>query len=291
MTFIYAWGPGSATETYCRQLNDWVKNDLGWDKNIVFTNNEGGAGVIGWTAIANAEPDGYTIGIFNSPGMLNAISNPDITWNLDSYTIVKNLMDDPGVIFVPAGSEFTTIEELITAAQDPNRTISVATTGTTTSEALAMTLLQRESGATFRIVPYNSEPEAIVAVRGGHVEVGCLNASDAGNELSNGDVVALVTGGQERAANLPDVPTMIESGYDIEWHAMRIVTGPAGMPEDITTMLTQAYTRAMKDEANIELANNLQMPIVPDETPEQTRENLQVQWDAYQALWDEEPWL
>ena len=287
---IHAFGPGDPTESYLRQMLAYIEKDLGFEYKFTVVNKEGGSGLIGWTAIATAEPDGYTLGYLPSPMLQNPVTMGDeCEYTKDSFDFIGNMVTDPGCIAVAADSPYQTLQEMVTDAQDPNVTISIGTTGLTTSEARAVTQIQKATGATFRVIPYNSPAEATASVRGGHIDAFCMNVSDAYTEISEGSVRLLAVGTEERASKFPDVPTYQECGYDVIQYSMRAFGGPKGIPEDILQMLRQSYARAQADPEVQAYADNLGMFVDP-KSPQQ----IQEAWDALdadmRALWETDPW-
>ena len=287
---IHAFGPGDPTESYLRQVLAFMEKDLDFDYKFNVINQEGGSGLIGWTAIATADPDGYTLGYLPSPLLQNPIVMGDeCQYTKDSFDFIGNMVTDPGVIAVGPNSQYTTLQEMVEAAKDPSIAVSIATTGLTTSEARAVTQIKNLTGADFQVVPFNSVGEISSAVRGGHVDALCMNVADINSELENGDLVALAVGTEERSAFLPDVPTYQECGYDVVQYSMRAFGGPKGIPEDILQMLRQSYARAQADPEVQAYADNLGMFVDP-KSPQQ----IQEAWDALdadmRALWETDPW-
>ena len=287
---IHAFGPGDPTESYLRQVLAFMEKDLDFDYKFNVINQEGGSGLIGWTAIATADPDGYTLGYLPSPLLQNPIVMGDeCQYTKDSFDFIGNMVTDPGVIAVGPNSQYTTLQEMVEAAKDPSIAVSIATTGLTTSEARAVTQIKNLTGADFQVVPFNSVGEISSAVRGGHVDALCMNVADINSELENGDLAALAVGTEERSAFLPDVPTYQECGYDVVQYSMRAFGGPKGIPEDILQMLRQSYARAQEDPEVQAFAENMNLPVDP-----RSPQEIQEAWDALdadmRALWETDPW-
>ncbi len=288
ITSIVAWAAGSATDLNMRMLGQYMEQELG--TTITVQNTAGGGGEIGWTALANASNDGYTIGMVNSPAFQLPIQRgEDCRFTVDSFIPIGNMVTDPGVVVVATDDSINSMADLVEEARNNPGQITVATTGLTTSEARACNTLAENEGVTFNIVPYDGAAEAINSIIGGHVRVGWLNIGDVMNHVNQGNVKALAVGSLERMAQYPDLPTFTEEGLEMNQFSMRTLAAPAGTDPEIVAILEEAMKNAMENPEFIEAAEaaNVLLDWQDSATMTQVWKDLDTQW---RAEWAERPW-
>ena len=288
ITYIYPFGAGSGNDVYFRLLAEKVREMEGWDKTFVVEYMEGASGDVGWTAIANAEPDGYTIG-FCPTAMLIAGVSLDRPYGTDGIDYISTMMKDPGVIGVAANSQYNSLEELIEAAKAAPGSVSVGVTSVTTSEGLALKQLQDAAGVEFNIIPFDGETAVLTAVSGGHCDAFCLNVSDGKTFVDEGSVKYLATGDEERSVFYPDLPTYQEVGYDVVQVNLRAIGAPEGTDPAIVQYLSDCFVAAANDPEVIAKAEEMQLPVVTMGTEEATAEFTAIE-QSYKDLWATEPW-
>ena len=288
ITYIYPFGAGSGNDVYFRLLAEKVRQMEGWDKTFVVEYMEGASGDVGWTAIANAEPDGYTIG-FCPTAMLIAGVAMDRPYGTEGIDYVATMMKDPGVIGVAANSKYNTLEELIEAAKAAPGSISVGVTSVTTSEGLALKQLQKAAGCEFNIIPFDGESAVLTAVSGGHCDSFCLNVSDGKTFVDEGSIKYLATGDEERSVFYPDLPTYQECGYDVVQVNLRAIGAPEGTDPAILQYLSDCFVAAANDPEVIAKAEEMQLPVMTLGTEEATAEFTAIE-QSYKDLWATEPW-
>ena len=288
ITYIYPFGAGSGNDVYFRLLAEKVRQMEGWDKTFVVEYMEGASGDVGWTAIANAEPDGYTIG-FCPTAMLIAGVAMDRPYGTEGIDYVSTMMKDPGVIGVAANSKYNTLEELIEAAKVAPGSISVGVTSVTTSEGLTLKQLQKAAGCEFNIIPFDGESAVLTAVSGGHCDSFCLNVSDGKTFVDEGSIKYLATGDEERSVFYPDLPTYQEAGYDVVQVNLRAIGAPEGTDPAILQYLSDCFVAAANDPEVIAKAEEMQLPVMTLGTEEATAEFTAIE-QSYKDLWATEPW-
>ena len=288
ITAIVPWDAGSATDLNMRLLAQYLEPEL--NTTITVQNTAGGGGEIGWTAIATAEPDGYTVGMVNTPAFQLPIERgEECRYTVDSFIPVGNLVTDPGVVVVAADDSITSMADLVAEARANPGSVTVATTGLTTSEARACNTLAANEEITLNIVPYDSTAEAINSVIGGHVRVGWLNIGDVMSQVNQGSVRALAVGSLERMELYPDLPTFSEEGLEMNQFSMRALAVPAGTDPEIVAILEEAMKNAMENPEFISAAEaaNVLLDWQDSATMTQIWHDLDTQW---RAEWAERPW-
>ncbi len=285
---IVGFAAGSATDLNARMLATYLEDELG--TSVTIANREGGGGEIGWTALANAKADGYTIGVINSPAFQLPIQNPDTCkFTIDSFIPVGNMVTDPGVILVGADSPINNIEDLVAAAKANPGGVTVSVTGMNTSEARAINTLAKTFDVQFQLIPYDGSTEGINALIGNHVQVSCQNVGDILPQLAQGNVKAIAVGSKERSDLLPDVPTYGEQGLDFNQFSMRTFCVPAGTDPEIVAVLEAGIAAVMENPDFVKQAEeaNVLLDYQDSASMIQIYKDLDAQW---RAEWEVTPW-
>ncbi|NJC21480.1 tripartite-type tricarboxylate transporter receptor subunit TctC [Arthrobacter pigmenti] len=242
---IVPWAAGGGTDLTTRQLAAQAEETCG--TRIIISNQTGAAGATGHQAIADADPDGYTIGTATvEVSILNHLGNADVTPE-DLQGIVK-FQSTPSVLAVSSDSPYETFEDLVNGIEDGDQ-VHVATNGRGGIWDLAARGLGEEAGVGFtEYVPFDGAAGMIPAVLGGQVEALTPSGAEMRSQIEAGELRGLVTMSEERFEVLPDIPTTEEEG--IEWKAANWfgVVAPAGTPEDRVEKLTECFTEAANTE-------------------------------------------
>lgn len=234
VTMIVSYKAGSGTDNTARVLAAYAEKYIG--KPVIIENLEGGSGSIGWTALSQAAPDGYTLGFINLPNFNATISEGLATYTVDSFAPICNHVTETSVVLVKADSQFNTLEDLVKFAKDnPGklRLPPMATGHPTTSVRRFWLLLPALNIPTFlTAVP----PTSCWALRQGEVDFSVAKVADFASFTSEVKVLAVYN--QERLEGYPDVPTMGELGYYDQWlGSSRCIVAPAGTPGECDQVL------------------------------------------------------
>src|SRR3954451_25423337 len=151
VTMIIAYAAGGGTDTAARTLARFMEKDLG--QPVVVVNRPGAGGEIGWSELARAKPDGYTIGFTNTPGIVTVPIERQARFRLEDFAPIANIVDDPGGIWVLADSPYRNLAELVEAAKRAPGTLGYGTTGIGSDDHLAMLALERQAGVQFLHIP------------------------------------------------------------------------------------------------------------------------------------------
>ncbi len=218
---------------------------------IVVVNKAGAGGQVGWTELARAKPDGYTIGFVVLPGMNTQVLDPDrkAIFTTDSFVPMVNQVLDPGMLWVRADSPYKTFADLMAAAKEKPGTIRAATTGILSDDHLAILMTEEAfPGANFRIVHLDGNAAQLKETLGGNVDVAFDNVGGAIKPVKAGQARALVVTDKVRSKFLPDVPTTVELGYPtIISSSTRGIVAPKGTPKEAIAKLTEVLSKAMAD--------------------------------------------
>lgn len=284
---IVAFAPGGSTDVMARALEPLLEKELGAD--IVIENRPGASGEIAYTALSKAKPDGYTFSYINTPGFLSMQVQRKLGYDPKAIKPIARIVDDPAAVVVPEGSPYKTLKDFVDAAKAAPGTISFGSSGVGTDDHLAIILLGAATGATFTHVPFNGAGETRTAILGSQVSGGGLNISEfAGNDTSGLRMIAHF--GSERSAQVPDVQTAKEQGFDVEMTSERGIAAPRDVPDEITQKFSEAVKRVIEGAEFQEQAKKLSLPLAYLPGSEWEKQ-MPVRLERFQKIWDETPWV
>lgn len=242
---IVGFAAGGGTDVMARTISPYLEKYLGNGTSIVVKNMPGASGQIGVTAVADADPDGYTIGTYNLPGTMARTLDRNADYSTESFTYLANVVNDPNVIVTPKSSDIATMDQLVEAAQDQPGGVTVAMSSLGGDDHFFLQKLSEVTGADYTPVPFSGSAPARSALMGGHVTMGIINVSEVVNFRDELNVLGIAS--QERSDMADDIPTFKEQGYDLVNGALRGFVAPADLPEDVKSKLLSAFQKTYED--------------------------------------------
>ena len=238
---VVPFGPGGPTDVSARIVAQVVQSGLG--PSVVIENRPGAGGAIGTKSVANAEPDGATllIGTSATLGVVPALmKNPGYD-PIKSFAPVAKVADSTLVLVVPATFPANSVQEFIAYAKANPGRLSFASAGVGNQTQLLAELFKSKAGLDIVHVPYKSGAEMVTAILGEQVQMAFPDVSILIPLIREGKLKALAVTSASRHPQLPDVPTMIESGIpDYIMTFWSGVVAPAGVPAEIVNRLNTA---------------------------------------------------
>lgn len=257
---IVAFGAGGGTDVAARTVFRAAERLAGAAFPVV--NKPGASGELGWTAIATAQPDGYTIGMINPPAfVILPITRPTARYTIDSFDYIANIVRDPGTILVKADSPVKNMKDLVAAAKKADGGFSIAYSGPGTAEAVALDQLERSEGITLNKIPFDGTGPSLTALVGGNVDAMSANMSELIGQIRQGQLRSLGVAATDRVAMAPDVPTWREQGVDILQVAYRGIAAPKGLPPERLEYLSRLIRAVMDDPEFKRQAEELKLPL------------------------------
>lgn len=284
---IVGYAAGGGTDVMARSVAPFLEKYLGNDATVVVKNMPGASGQIGVTAVANAAPDGYTIGTYNLPGMMARTLDRDADYDANSFTYLANIVNDPNVIVTPKSSDIDTMDELIAAAQEKDGAVTVSMSSLGGDDHFFLIRLSEETDAKYTIVPFSGSAPARSALMGGHVTMGIINLSEVVNFRDELNVLGIAT--KKRSDLLPDVPTFTEQGYDIVNGSLRGFIAPAGLPENVESKLISAFEKTYEDPEFQKVMLKSGNPVELTTGDDFKKLNAE-QLDLAERVWENSPW-
>jgi tripartite-type tricarboxylate transporter receptor subunit TctC len=244
---IVPFPPGGGTDAIARDVANQLSTTLKW--NFVVENRPGSGGNIGVDTAAKSAPDGYTLVLGQTS---NLSINPTLYGHMP-YDSVKDLTpivvvaSAPLVFVVKADSPYRSLADLVAAAKANPGSLNFASPGNGTVTHLTGELLQKDAGVKFTHVPYKGSSTALTDLLGGRVQIYAGSVPTLLGHIKSGQLRPIVVTSVRRDANLPQVPTVAESGYKgfeaVTWFGF---VGPAGIPQPVVARLNAEINKALK---------------------------------------------
>lgn len=292
VTMIVAYAAGGSTDILARITAKYLEAEL--KQPFVVVNKPGAAGSVGFTSIAKATPDGYTIGLINLSGVIvNPIVQPDVVrYRITDFAGIANVVTDPGVFCVKADSPIKTLADLVAAAKANPGKLGISHEGAGSGDHLGVVEFMNKAGAQLNPVPFEGDAPAKAALLGGHIDVLAVNVSEIAEMVKTGQLRALAVQNAKRSAELPEVPTFAELGYPtvMQGTASRGFAAPKDIPAEALEALVNAMKKIVASPEYRAELKKLNMPI--DFIPGQEFTKLLLDQDKmWSDLWKTNPWI
>ena len=252
ITIINAFPPGGINDIVTRPLAATMEPML--KQPVVVETKAGAAGQVGAQVVASAKPDGYTLlshntGISGYAEVDKLFGRPVKTTRADFVTLAR-LVADPVLLLVNDQQPFKTLKEFIEAAKKPDNTLVFSSGGLYGATHLPLAYLEKATGPLkLRHLPTNGGGPAITAILGNNAQVTTQSVSATLAHVKSGKLRPLAAFSATRSKFLPDVPTLKELGYDVEYYLWVGIFAPKATPQPIVTTLRDVITQAAHSES------------------------------------------
>jgi tripartite-type tricarboxylate transporter receptor subunit TctC len=271
ITLLSGWAAGGGTSLVLSVAAPLAEKYL--KQQIVIQTKVGGSGAISFTALRQAKPDGYTIGIATS-----AINVHKFLGTLDfGYEVFEPfiaLNSDPGGISVKIDAPWKNLKEFIEHARKNPGKVSVAGSNPGSVTRLELHALEQAAGVQFNIISFKGAAgPGVTALAGGHVDAAVATALETKALRIAGKVRMLGVMSEERLPNEPDIPTCKEQGFDVVMATHRVLLAPKGTPPERIKILHNAFKQAVESKEYDNFVNS-QASMKKYLTADQTKEFL-----------------
>jgi tripartite-type tricarboxylate transporter receptor subunit TctC len=275
ITLIVPFAPGGPTDIIARILANALSQRLG--QNVIVDNRAGASGNIGMTLAARAKPDGHTLLLASTAIAVNPALYSTLPYDpVKDFVPISELVNSPSVFIVHGDSGIATLADLIAQAKAAPDKFNYASPGTGTKSHLAGELLKLRAGIAMQHVPFKGAGPATQAVLARTTQVGSVALPPAEPLIKAGKLRGLAVTGAERWFSLPEVPTVVESGFPgFVSDTFSALFAPAGTPTLIVTLLArEARAALLQNPAVREQVQKAGFAIVAG-TPAQLLDRLQ----------------
>jgi tripartite-type tricarboxylate transporter receptor subunit TctC len=268
--FIVPFPAGSAADTVARLIGSKLSEKLG--QPVVVENRDGASGAIGTAKLADSDPDGYTIGIATTTTLATVpLLNKSVGYSPSDITPIAMIGYSPFVLVVNPSVPAKTIQEYVALAKAKPGKVSYSSEGEASLARLGAELFATMAGIQLNQIPYKSSTQGVIDLLAGRIDSQFGILTTTKRYLQNGQLRALGVTTPQRLPELPDVPTISESGvpgYEVAlWIA---VIGPPKLPQDIVDTLSGDINQALaQDDVRQALSN--QAIYADPQTPPQFR--------------------
>jgi tripartite-type tricarboxylate transporter receptor subunit TctC len=266
---VVPFGPGSTPDVVARLVAESLQQKYPASAFVV-ENKPGASGNLGTDIVAKATPDGSTLGVsIGGPLAINTLLFSRLPYDpRKDIEPITQLVTQPSVLAVNPALGVNSVAELVALLRKNPGKYNFASIGNGSLSHLAMEAIALKAGAELVHVPYPSSPQAITAVMRNDVQIACLPAIAVTPHAATGAVRILAVSTARRSPYLPDVPTLKESGIDVEADAWNGLIAPAGTPRPIIERISKDVAEIIRQPTLREkLATQLMEPVgsSPDE--------------------------
>ena len=267
--FVVPYPPGGFNDTLARVTGD--KLGKIWNQTVIVDNKPGGNTTVGNNFVAHSAADGYTVLItplpFSAlPGLYGASLPYDA---LKDFTPLVWAGSTQNALVVRNGLPVNSVKEFIEYAKQHPGKVNYGSTGSGSSNHLSMELFMKMTGTKMQHIPYKGSAPAVTALMAGEIDALFDNVPNVVQHIKAGKMRALGVSGVQRAALLPDVPTVAEAGvpgYEVTvWFGMMV---PAGTPKPVVDKLNRDLVHVLKEPDVVQKFRNQGVEVVAS-TPEE----------------------
>ena len=268
MEMVVPFSAGGGTDTVARVFEPGFSEAL--SRTVVIRNNAGASGTIGAASVAQADADGNTVGYLPIGPVAIQPSLRDTSYDLDSYSYICQTTSTPVFLLQSDEADATSVQDWID--QGGSGRVVYGSSGPGTIPHLAMAAFASEAGMNAVHLPFDGTGTAMNAMAGGEIDL----FVDTATVLEANNVTALAVFAPERLEAYPDIPTMAEAGFDLDFSVWQGVFAPAGLDSSQVETLAEACEAATRTDAFADLAEKTNTGVLyrgPEEFESFVREN------------------
>lgn len=245
VTIVVPFNPGGASDMTARIIAKGMEADLG--RPVIVINKAGGSGGVGMSSVARSKPDGYTVSYVPVELVMHkALKLSDL--GPDSFDYIGQTTMVPSAVTVPADAPYKTINEFIKFAKENPDKVRVGNSGAGSIWHIAASALEMNQGIDFNHIPFEGAAPAVTALMGKHIEAVTVNSGEVKPGVDSGKLRILAVMTKERDPAFPNVPTLIESGINLEFVGWGAFAVPKGTPRPVLDRLSAALKKSAESE-------------------------------------------
>lgn len=246
VTLVVPVAAGGGSDAVMRALARELEPILGVP--VVVVNRVGAGGAVGLAEVMTAAPDGHTL-VMITEYNYNLPMTQDVPFGVDDFIPVATVNFDPAAIGVGADSPWQTVDEMVEFAQENPGVVTLGNSGFGNIWHIAATAFEDAAGIETVQVPFGGAAPTITATLGGHISAMVASPPEMAPQIEAGTMRLLATMGVERSVQFPEVPTLQELGYDLQFGTWRGIGVPAGTPDGVVATLESAIEEAVSSDS------------------------------------------
>lgn len=248
ITLIVPWNPGGANDVAARALQPIFKEKSGVD--LVIKNVPGGGSAVGITEAIMSKNDGYTLG-FATSSFISLAAQDIVEVDLNTLENICMVMEDPIAVVCKTG-KYGSLDDLVKDMKARPGEVICAISGTNNPAHVFTVLFGQAVGAELLLISQHSGARCVTDILGGHADISISNYGDFVSQIQAGEMKVLGVMTQERLKMLPEVPTVIESGYNVfakgVLRQFSFVMGPSNLDVSVKDRLVKLFSESVADE-------------------------------------------
>ena len=246
ITIVVPYPAGGVMDLTARAIADSLTGMV--SQPVVVVNKTGAGATIGGNAVASAAPDGYTLGFFPVAAAVPevfrfAYSAPYSSSDLRAVSAVAATAMS---FAVKADSPIRSMKDVIELARKSSG-LMIGTPGKQTLPSMIMVKMAAKEGVKLEDAPFGGDAKTLPALLGGHVQVGAIDFAALKSSVEAGKIRVLAVCTEKRIDLAPDVPTVLELGYDLPYVSSLGLFGPKALPDDVTRRLDELMARISRE--------------------------------------------
>jgi len=245
---IVPYAAGGGTDIIARLIAHYAKDSLGQPMAVV--NRPGAAGALGHREIANAQPDGYTLGVLSFPDSAINPKGASAGFRNEDFIPLATFTRTPSVLAVQKDGPFKNFQEFVAYAKKNPDKVTVAVGGQ--AHLLCVIQIEQLMGIDLNPIMFKGGSEAIKTLMGGHTMAAIAASMYLAKDIDSKGVLAIALTGDKRQAAFPNLPTFKELGYDVPIDMMRILCVPKGVSPAIQQKILAAVSPLEKNQEFID---------------------------------------
>lgn len=245
---IVGFAPGGGADLAARAIAE--ASSRFFPAPLVVINRPGAGGAIAAQQMAGMTPDGLNLLVAGGSESTSLPAFRDLPYDpKSSFRAIIRLTRQPLVIVAKKGGRYADLPAVVEAAKRAPGTIPHASSGIGSIYHAVFVLLSQSAGIELLHIPYTGGAPSLQALMSGTVELAVLAPEEMAGLAQAGEVRPLAVASAERIAAYPDVPTLRELGWDVVVENMKGLSGPSGLPDDVTATLHERFHRGMQEPA------------------------------------------
>jgi len=242
---VVPFSPGGAVDGPMRVIAQEFSKRLG--QQVIVDNKPGAGATIGTDVVAKASPDGYTLLLASQTNAISATLYPKLPYDpIEDFAPISLIGREPGVLVVHPSLPVKTFQEFVAYVKERPGRIDYGSSGNGSGQHLFVALLASMTGMKMNHVPYRGSGQATADLLGGQVQVSIPGTAGMVGHIKAGKLRALAVTGAKRSPQLPDVPTVMESGVPgYEAYVWMGLLAPKGTPAPIIDKLFRELTQVL----------------------------------------------
>ncbi len=245
---VIPFSAGGGSDIFARKLIEIIQKNQLCPVNIVPTNKPGGSGVVGYSYMSAKGKDNYVLATTSSSFYSQPLTGNSPLSCYDSFSFVSHLCKDPTLLAANAKRDFTSLQDIIDFAKANPGVLKYGGTGNISDDAILMHMINVLTDIELIYVPYDSGAEVLAAILGGHIDLCGISPAEAGEHLVAGTLTPIAVSADDRLSIIPEVPTFLELGVEINHQQSRGVVMNAGIPEEVVKYYSELFKKVSETE-------------------------------------------